>query len=215
LRALLNRDKPLTYLYGKNYTDIDELIRDFTSEKSYGTSSLHCLKCRYSVNRQLSYLGDYTAVGWSSKDCERLQHQASIQRYLNYKLIKNDEKTAKICPECRKKHKKNLSLYNTQTINVLPSILIFALAPWIDINKRLTFDVLNSSKVYVLKGIIYSNNHHFTARLIDGNLNVWFHDGQTTRSFCQKEQSLVQANDIVLLKNFGQFRAILAFYVEQ
>jgi hypothetical protein len=96
-------------------------------------------------------------------------------------------KLPKFAPNAAKKHKKNLSLYNTQTINVLPSVLIFALAPWIDINKRLMFDVSNSSKVYVLKGIIYSNDHHFTARLIDGNLNVWFHDGQTTRSFCQKE----------------------------
>ena len=215
LRAVLHRDKPSSYLYGKNYTNIDELIRDFTSEKSYGTSCLHCLKCRYSTNRQLSYLGDYTAVGWSSKDCEKMEQQASIQTYLNYKIIKNGEKSAKFCPKCRKNHKIFLSLYNTQKIDALPSIMIFALAPWIDINKRLTFEISNSSKDYVLKGIIYSNDHHFTARLVDGNLNVWFHDGQTTRSVCRREQSLVQANDIVPLKSFGQFRAILAFYVEQ
>jgi hypothetical protein len=93
--------------------------------------------------------------------------------------------------------------------------LIFALAPWIDINKSLTFDVSNSSKEYILKGIIYSNRHHFTARLIDKDLNIWYHDGQITRSFCRKEQSLMEANDVVPFKKFGQYEAIIVFYAEK
>jgi hypothetical protein len=36
--------------------------------------------------------------------------------------------------------KKDFPLYNTQYIDELPSILIFALAPWIDIDKYLEFD---------------------------------------------------------------------------
>ena len=144
-------------------------------------------------------LQDYTAVGWSSAD-ENLLQTASVQRYLDYKIIKKDKRTDHLCPKCLEFKNKEFSLYNTQYIDELPTVLIFALAPWIDISQCLTFEVPNASKKYILKGIIYSNNHHFTARLIDENLSVWYHDGQVTRSLCQREQHLTQNEDIVPLK---------------
>ena len=214
LRAILNHKNPLQYHYGKVYTDIDQLVRDFISTKSYGISHLECLNCKFSINKQFTYLQGYTAVGWSSADQISLQ-TASVQRFLNYKIFKINERTNYFCPNCRKFKNKELSLYNTQYVNELPAVLIFALAPWIDISQCLTFDVSNGSKTYVLKGIIYSNNHHFTARLIDNNLSVWYHDGQATRSLCQREQNLTQNEDIVHLKTFGQYKAIVAFYSEK
>lgn len=213
LREKLNLEKPLQYRYGSHYTDIDELVRDLTLTRSYGTSCLQCLNCKFSFSNPYLYLNDYTAVGWSSSDKEALQNKASIQSYLNYKISKKKEKTKKACLKCRDSNKQ-ISLYITRYINELPTILIFALAPWIDINRCLEFDVSNSSKKYILKGIIYSNGDHFTARLIDENLNVWYHDGQTTRSLCQKEQTLMETDDVVPLKTYESYRAIMAFYVE-
>jgi hypothetical protein len=213
LREKLHNEKPTQYRYGSNYTDIDELVRDFTLTGSYGTSRLRCLNCNFSTSNPYSYLNDYTVVGWCSSDEIELQHKASIQEYLNFKIVKKDEKTKKSCPECRKSKNKS-PLYTTQTINKIPPILIFALAPWIDINRCLEFDVSNSSKSYILKGIIYTNGNHFTSRLVDNNLNVWYHDGQTTRSLCRTEQPLKQIDHIVPLKTYGQYNAIMAFYVE-
>ena len=43
------------------------------------------------------------------------------------------------------------------------------------------------------------------------SLNVWYHDGKTTHSLCQKENFLNQVNDVVPLKTFGQYEAIMAF----
>ena len=106
-------------------------------------------------------------------------------------------------------------MYNTLYIKDLPTVLIFAIATWIDINQCIQFHVSNSIKEYILKGIIYWNDNHFIARLIDGDFTVWFHDGQTTRSLCRKEDSLMQTNDIVPLKTYGQYKAILAFYIER
>jgi hypothetical protein len=214
LRSILHHEKPLQYRYGRKYADIDELVRDFTSMKSYGTSCLHCAHCKYSIKKQCVYLGDYTTIGWSRSDKDDLQQIACVQRYLNYKLVKNDESTKNICPICRNLVKKDLPLYNTQYIDELPSILIFALAPWIDINKYLEFDVFNSMKKYILKGIIYSNGDHFTVKLVDANLIVWHHDRQVTQSLCRKEQSLMHLDDIVLLKCDGSFKAIMAFYAK-
>ena len=133
-------------------------------------------------------------------------------QYNNFKINK---KTDYFCPKCRKFKNNEILLYNTQYINELPAVFIFALAPWIDISQCLTFDVSNGSKTYILKGIIYSNSHHFTTRLIDNNLSVWYHDGQATRSLCQKEHNLSQNEDIVSLKTFGQYKAIMAFYSEK
>ena len=215
LRSKLNNEKPLQYRYGKNYTDIDELVRDLTSEKTYGISYLQCQKCTFSVKKKSLYLRDYTAVGWSSLDKEILQQTASVQRYLNYKTIKFKEITDSICLRCRESRKKDSLLYNTQHIDELPTILIFALAPWIEINKSLKFNVSNLSKEYNLKGIIYSNGDHFTARLIDDSLIVWYHDGQTTRSHCRKEQCLLQTDDVVPLKTDGRYKAILVFYAQK
>jgi hypothetical protein len=208
LRMILNRAKPLEYRYGTNYTDISLLVTDFTSAKFHAMSHLRCLTCNFSAEKQLRFFQDYTLVGWSSVD-HRILQTASIQSYLNYKMKGKDVITNKLCPSCAK------SLYDTQYIKELPSILIFSLASWININGRLTFDVSNISKEYVLKGVIYSNRNHFTARLIDDMLNVWYHDGQTTRSLCQQEQSLVGIDGIVPLKSFGEYKAIIAFYVER
>ena len=38
---------------------------------------------------------------------------------------------------------------------------------------------------YILKGIIYYNGNHFTARIIDKNLSIWYHDGCVKTSSIQ------------------------------
>ena len=215
IRSRLNQEKPMQYRYGKNYTNIDELVREFTYANTYVTSRLHCRNCTFTVEKGHPYLSDYTTVGWCSSDRMSLQDSASIQTYLDYKIIKKNEKTNKICLKCRNDIQKDFPMYNTLYIKDLPTVLIFAIATWIDINQCIQFHVSNSIKEYILKGIIYWNDNHFIARLIDGDFTVWFHDGQTTRSLCRKEDSLMQTNDIVPLKTYGQYKAILAFYIER
>jgi hypothetical protein len=69
-------------------------------------------------------------------------------------------------------------------------------------------------KKYILEGIIYSNCDHFTVKLVDANLIVWHHNGQVTQSLCQKKQSLMHLDNIVLLKCDGSFKEIMAFYAK-
>ena len=134
---------------------LDQLVRDFISTKSYGISHLECLNCKFSINKQVTYLQGYITVGWSSIDKIALQ-TASVQQFLNYKIFKINEKTDYLCPKCHKFKNDEILLYNTQYINELPAVFIFALAPWIDISQCLTFDVSNGSKTYILK-----RNHLF------------------------------------------------------
>ena len=123
-------------------------------------------------------------------------------------------RSLRICLICCDLRKKDFPLYNTQYIDELLSILIFALAFWTDISKYLEFNVSNSLKKYILKGIIYSNHDHFTIKLVDENLIVWHHNGQVTQSICQQEQSLMNFDDIVPLKFYGQYKAIMVFYAK-
>ena len=41
-----------------------------------------------------------------------------------------------------------------------------------------------------LKGVVYAGEFHFTARVIDCNKHIWFHDGMITGSKCEKETRL-------------------------
>ena len=169
---------------------------------------MQCLKCDFIIQKPYSYFQDYTAVGWSSSDCEKLKHTASIQQYLEFKISKKLGKTKRNFPSClQSKKKKQFPLYTTQYINKLPTILIFSLAPWIDINNSLTFNVARTSKKK-LKGIIYTNGNHFTVRLIDKNFIIWYHDSQTTQSLMQ-----IKNND-QLKKCKEEYKAIMAFYSE-
>ncbi|KAF8811513.1 hypothetical protein BYT27DRAFT_7089391, partial [Phlegmacium glaucopus] len=67
-----------------------------------------------------------------------------------------------------------------------------------------------------LKGIIYTNGNHFTTKLVDKKFIIWYHDGQMTRSNCQREQSLMDVENLDQLKTHdGQYKAIIAFYIEE
>jgi len=215
LRIVLNEYKPEQYRFGKVYTDLNELIGDFTTKESNGTSKLQCSKCQFTVLKPYSYLQNYTTVGWSSSDYEKLHHSASIQQYLNFKIFKYNDKTDKFCPNCFRSIKKNIPLYTTQFLNKLPAILVFSVAPWIDIDDTLTFNVSTSLKYYMLKAIIYTNGHHFTARLIDKSYTTWYYDGQCTSTLCEKQKSLIELKKNNQLKTYNtQYKAIIAFYTE-
>lgn len=111
--------------------------------------------------------------------------------------------------------KKNIQLFTMQQITKLPAILIFTLAPWIDIDSSLTFNVSGTLKHYILKGIIYYNGNHFTARIIDKDLTIWYHNGQTTYSSCQIELFLMQHENHDFLKTCNEgYKAIMVFYTE-
>jgi hypothetical protein len=52
IRAKLNHMKPSQYRYGRHYTDICELISEFTSAKTYVMSHLYCRNCKSTVEKK-------------------------------------------------------------------------------------------------------------------------------------------------------------------
>ncbi|TDL15283.1 hypothetical protein BD410DRAFT_732934 [Rickenella mellea] len=73
----------------------------------------------------------------------------------------------------------------------LPSILALDVyAQNTSISHKLTWKIWDDTKTLRLAGIIYLGNAHFTARIIDQNQNVWWHDGMTTKNKCINEGNL-------------------------
>ncbi|KAA1478943.1 hypothetical protein DENSPDRAFT_752413, partial [Dentipellis sp. KUC8613] len=50
-----------------------------------------------------------------------------------------------------------------------------------EISKEITLSDNRNTSVYKIKGIIYSGDFHFTARIMDNRSNVWYYDGVTTK----------------------------------
>lgn len=48
------------------------------------------------------------------------------------------------------------------------------------------------ARISELKGIVYSDGKHYTSRVVDSSLDVWFHDGMTTAELAQKMGFLVK-----------------------
>ncbi|KAI0314694.1 hypothetical protein OF83DRAFT_1063406 [Amylostereum chailletii] len=91
-----------------------------------------------------------------------------------------------------------------------PYILAFGIAgssPIIDHRLELTCE--DRTVQYKLKGIVYYGQVHFTARVIDRNDDVWFHDGITTKESCVYEGRLDSEFD---LNNAHRHTASLLIY---
>ncbi|KAH6867293.1 hypothetical protein BKA70DRAFT_1133828 [Coprinopsis sp. MPI-PUGE-AT-0042] len=52
-----------------------------------------------------------------------------------------------------------------------------------------------------LRGLIYLGNEHFTSRWIDGQGQIWFHDGARTGRLCQFDGSMGERRCLENLRN--------------
>ena len=71
----------------------------------------------------------------------------------------------------------------------------------------------NKDTVLLLKGIVYSGNFHFTCQIVSDK-DVWFHDGMTTRSTCEREGHITDFTDKKLMM-YNNTVALLAIYAKE
>ncbi|KAJ6529446.1 hypothetical protein DFH09DRAFT_155008, partial [Mycena vulgaris] len=55
---------------------------------------------------------------------------------------------------------------------------------------KLRFDLEGTTRILLLRGVIYFGNIHFTSRIISSDGRVWFHDGIGTGRACVDENYL-------------------------
>ena len=178
---------PNKYPIGKNNSNLDDIIGDMTNDTSYGISNLSCNKCGFNSSKPFNSISSYTYIRWSTTHYETMLGCGSIQQYIDLRLGAKDRLSKTICHNCLDKYTARNQLTITNTLWILPQIMIFAIKDWIDIDLSLEIVINGEVNKYILKGIIYLGNEHFTSRLIDDNGMIWYHDGITTKSTCLPE----------------------------
>ena len=112
-------------------------------------------------------------------------------------------------------HQCNSQQHIIHSYPVSPEILMFSLnVTGIAISKTVKLRGSNNKDtVLPLKGIVYSGNFHFTCRIVSDK-DVWFHDGMTTRSTCQREGHITDFTDKKLMM-CNNTVALLAIYAKK
>jgi Helitron helicase-like domain at N-terminus/PIF1-like helicase len=112
-------------------------------------------------------------------------------------------------------HQCNSQQHIIHSYPIPPEIMMFSLnVTGIAISKTVKLRGSNNKDtVLPLKGIVYSGNFHFTCRIVSDK-NVWFHDGMTTKSTCQKEGHITDFTDKKLMM-YNNTVAVLAIYAKK
>jgi hypothetical protein len=99
--------------------------------------------------------------------------------------------------------------------SVTPELLMFSLnVTGISISKTVRIKGAdNKDTMLPLKGIVYSGNFHFTSRIVSDK-NVWFHDGMTTKSKCQKVGHITDFSENLFMTCDSK-HAVLAIYAKK
>jgi hypothetical protein len=190
VRQALFQDFPNKYTVGANNSNLDDIIYDMTDKINHGSSKVSCRICKFNDVRPFHHISAYSLIGWSSDDYQATLGRCSIQQYIDLRLGAKDRLTKLICHNCLCLNSRRIPLMMTHELWTLPNILIFTISGWIDIDISLAIIIRHDLKKYLLKGIIYLGDEHFTCRLIDDRGMIWYHDGMETRSNCIAEGNI-------------------------
>lgn len=99
--------------------------------------------------------------------------------------------------------------------NSIPTLLVFAIeSSLVRVSKRMKFNREDSSAVFVLRGLVYFGDFHFTSRIVKDGV-VWFHDGMSINPRkCRYEGRLSDFTDRDLLTCYDK-TAVLVVYARK
>jgi hypothetical protein len=91
----------------------------------------------------------------------------------------------------------------------IPELLILHI-PYTDVKINMSFKLYD--KKYILRGIVYYGNNHYTSCIISEDNSVWYHDGmQTGNSMILKgDKSYYKSNK---LDEYNDKNAVLFVYI--
>lgn len=181
-------------LLGHHGASVTELCGDmFKDSESYVKWIEECLTCNrvtrvHTVKSLLWYMSK--EVWKQSATTQGNLRNATMTTWL-HKI--QSYKTGKICARCTRNLVKHMVL--TKSPHFIP-ICVQDVKPVIE--KAL---IINNTK-YRLCGIVYHGSDHFTCRIIDVSGDIWFHDGITTKEWCEYEGNI----DVYNVKAFWKGR---------
>ena len=110
------------------------------------------------------------------------------------------------CVTCRSNLIYNLNIDNDPTFLVLS---------WSDPGIKVKWEhkILFNEQQYRLCGLIYLGNFHFTARIVQNDGSVWYHDGIRTGNKCAYEGH-IDSMTTRKLNNAHNKACIMAIYIQ-
>ena len=172
-RKMLTRENPGVFPTGDELTSLDDLANQLFGLKEWGTTTTKCTKCSATHSSVPSFSGSQTVVYDSELHSTYKKHYAVSHWMTAQKIRANSRK----CSRCKK------SLIQVTTLDEAPPMFYLSLSDnSMLFGQFLTLSQAQNRHRYVLRGVTYFANKHFTARLIKPDGNVWYHDGIETGS---------------------------------
>ena len=196
VRKWLHNKDALLFLYGQVGTSVSELARQLMiRDKSPCYAKIQCITC----NKQEHVQSPENFMHMMNSNLKSINNW-----FQNWQIETTDD-----CGECRSKQ------HIIRNFAVNPEILMFSLnVTGIAISKSIWIKDANDKVTMLpLKGIVYSGNFHFICRIISDK-TVWFHDGITTRSKCDKVGHITDFSDKTFM-TCNNKHAVLAVYAKK
>jgi len=180
VRRLLHQRSPTLFPYGQAGTPVSEMIEQLLrSDNIIASNWIQCVECNQETNLnndlQTCVIQCTQYQNYSTSECLQKKFQERHPR--------------RRCTQC------NGELDKIFRFDVIPKILVFSVQNAdIKISKKISFKDGDGRVTFLLKGIVYFGDFHYTSRVCSGN-SVWFHDGMTTGKQCTYEKKLGDFTD--------------------
>jgi hypothetical protein len=185
VRRLLHQRSPDLFPYGYAGTPIVEMAEQLLrSDNIIASTWLKCIDCK---NEEINRSRDLQTCVIQCSDTECTTAMC-LQKRLKYRH------PTKKCVSCHGE------VNQITKFEIIPKVLVFAINhPSVGVSKKICFREGDNNVVFGLKGIIYTGDFHFTARVCTDGV-VWFHDGMVTGRNCKYEGKLSAFSDSDLSK---------------
>ena len=198
LRTRLNMRWPVEFSWGSEIS-VNALLLVLLEHRSpVLTSRLWC---------SAGHPADRGRVARSSRECCVLilaERTTDIQQYLDDGMAVQTHASCRLCHSA--------VVTSRSSFVDAPSILSFDLCRWEmpKINDTVTINTAQETAKYLLKGVIYHHDHHFTSRIVGPGNMVWFHDGLVAQSSGLVYEGLLSS--LPDIRSKGPMRAVSVVY---
>jgi hypothetical protein len=189
LRANLYNALPANFPMGPVYTYLDKLTDAMFGDSFWGVDTMKCLGCGYIGGQTQGFSCTRTIY----KDIilsQQFKHEYRISNWINSLKLSRGNGTCRTC---------NRQLAIIQHIEKSPPLFYLAVDdPTIRFDTALHIKVSGNSVRYALRGVIYSGQNHFAARIVKEDGAMWYHDGIETGATTVYEGSVHTQNSSFL-----------------
>ncbi|KAJ7130032.1 hypothetical protein C8R43DRAFT_896500 [Mycena crocata] len=205
IRRTLHAKDAGSFPYGRNMSSVDRIAMAVLPSAHYAVGRQFCDECGHMDRRSYGMLEAYMSAGLSPR--REYPDSVTLQSWLDQYLARGRE----ACSACHV-NGLNTRLTMRATIRDIPPIIWFDINhPRLCFNRDIRLESTAGLRVLRIRGIIYGGQSHFTAKVIDPDGQIWFHDGIGTRGVCIP-QGNIQEVDPMSLHKCGEKNAVAVIY---